>query len=96
MSDVMSSGTSGFGILGTGGVPNLRIVEDHATKPESAWFEVHTAIRIPHPSVTVIRDALAAGDYDIVIGELMRSGELAPGVDTARLIALLRAALYRL
>jgi hypothetical protein len=61
--------------LGTGGVPNLRIVEDYAPRNgPSFWFEIHAAIEVGPDDADDIRDALRNKDLQTVSQLVMTRG----------------------
>jgi hypothetical protein len=82
-------------MLGTGGVPNLRIVEDYAPSGgPSHWFEVHAAIEIPAQTAQEIRDALARKDLETVVNLVMTRGTLTIPMRNGPDLRKLLSALY--
>ena len=86
--------------MGTGGIPNLRIIEDYASGPvPEYWFEVHMALRFKAGAdgVLVARKALESdrsGDLAQAKAALKTALELDPSVPSERFERLIDA-LYR-
>jgi hypothetical protein len=86
--------------VGTGGIPNLRIIEDYASGPAPEyWFEVHMALRFKAGAdgVLAARKALEndpSGDLTQAKAALKTALELDPSVPPDRFERLIDA-LYR-
>ncbi|MGQ0642607.1 MAG: hypothetical protein ACT4P6_17835 [Gemmatimonadaceae bacterium] len=79
-------------ILGTGGIPNLKIVEDHGIRSAPTfWFELHTQIEVPAAAATTLKAQLAAGNIAGARSTIMAQGIIDPRVNQAQLTALLNA-----
>jgi hypothetical protein len=78
---------------GTGGVPNLRVIEDYATGSPVYWFELHTAIQISpkagmnEGTLTGILMSLLRTSLPAAMAFVLDVGVLDARVDRARLQA---------
>jgi hypothetical protein len=86
--------------VGTGGIPNLRIIEDYATGPmPEYWFEVHMALRFKGGADGAIAARKAfendrTGDFTQAKAALKAALELDPSVPSEKFERLIDA-LYR-
>lgn len=78
--------------LGTGGVPNLRILTDYALGKPETWFDLHTAVHVGEEGADLLDAILPSGSatLDAVLAALCEHGTI---VDQLHLKLLVEAAM---
>lgn len=91
----MTESTTGQGQMkfitkGTGGIPNLRIVWDHASSPPTLFFELHTQIALNPDDLPDLLNAINSGDFARLADVVVARGVIHNDVPKAKLHALLK------
>ena len=82
-------------VLGTGGIPNLRVIEDHAYTPPKVFFELHVAIEIKSGSnANDLRTAIGGQFPDKLVTFIGTKGVFVNASVKPKLLNLLKQ-LYR-